>query len=96
MFSPFQVSPSETIYVIPPLPGSMRVLPKPPIPSCSPNHPSPPAPQTTHPSCLPPLAFPYTGASNTQYEGLLSYRYPPRPSFVTHEASSMGPSMCIL
>ena len=30
MFSPFQVSSSETPYTIPPTPASMRVLPQPP------------------------------------------------------------------
>ena len=61
MFSPFQVSPLEPSYPIPPSPASMRVF------THSPTH-------SLTPSCLPTLAFPYTGASNTlRSKGLSSH-----------------------
>jgi hypothetical protein len=87
MFSPFQVSPSETPYPIPSPPASMRVLPPPPpLWGCSPPN-----------SHTPALAFPYTGASKTLMpKGLSSQWCPTRPSSAAYVASAMGPSMCIL
>jgi hypothetical protein len=41
IFSPFQVSPSEALYPIPPLPDYMRVLPHLPTHFCLPAHASP-------------------------------------------------------
>jgi hypothetical protein len=52
------------------------------------------APLPTH-SCLPTLAFPYTGASSLhRTKGLSSQWWPKRPSSATYAAGAMGPSMC--
>jgi hypothetical protein len=51
---------------------------------------------TTH-SCLPALAFPYTGASSLhRTKGLSSYWCPTRPSFATYAVGSMSLFMCTL
>jgi hypothetical protein len=51
----------------------------------------------THPptySCLPTLAFPYTGVSNTfRPKGCSSHWHPTRPSFATYADRAMGPSI---
>ena len=48
----------------------------------------------TH-SCLPTLAFPYTGASSLhRTKGLFSHWFPTRPSSAPYTAGAMGPSMC--
>jgi hypothetical protein len=51
---------------------------------------------STH-SCLPALAFPYTGASNfLRTKGCSFHLCPTRPSSATYAAGAMGPSMCTI